>query len=276
MHDSVESQYQSSSPLEARIQLHKRYSTNSINWFEWYFNEMDLSEGDLILDVGCGTAEFWAMNAKKLPTDVRLILVDTSEGMIQAAKRNLHHTEINVEYLVGDLCSLPFRNEHFDVVMANHMLYHVPDDKRNEGLSELKRVLKKDGLLYASTNGDKHLSEITALIMHFHPLLNPETPELHTFSLQNGANQLETLFTDVDCHRYDCDLKVTDARPLVDYIQSMMSSAAEQLKNTTIGEEFEKYIHRLICEHGNLHITKEVGYFKALKQARTESLNIIE
>ncbi|WP_221567396.1 class I SAM-dependent methyltransferase [Alkalihalobacillus sp. TS-13] len=264
MHDSVESQYESNSPLEARIQLHQRFSTNSTNWFEWYFNEMDLSEGGIILDVGCGTAEFWVMNVKKLPADVRLVLVDASEGMIKTAKRNLHNTKINVEYLVSDLCSLPFKNEHFDVVMVNHMLYHVPDDKRNEGLSELKRVLKKDGLFYASTNGDKHLSEITDLIIEFDPLLNPETPELHSFSLQNGTQQLETLFTDVDCHLYDCDLKVTDARPLVDYVQSMMSSAAEQLKKTSTGE-FEKYIHRLIWAHGNIHITKEVGYFKALK-----------
>ena len=44
---------------------------------------------------------------------------------------------------------LPFANETFDVVLSNHVIEHVLDQKLH--LSEIYRVLKKDGLLYLAT-----------------------------------------------------------------------------------------------------------------------------
>lgn len=47
--------------------------------------------------------------------------------------------------------SIPFEEESFDVVIANHMLYHVPNI--NKALKEINRVLKSEGILFASTVG---------------------------------------------------------------------------------------------------------------------------
>ena len=42
-----------------------------------------------------------------------------------------------------DLCRLPFRSGVFDVVLCNHVLEHIPDDRR--AMQELCRVLKPGG-----------------------------------------------------------------------------------------------------------------------------------
>jgi len=61
----------------------------------------------------------------------------------------------NLEYITSDLespiadvkadiCDLPFKENEFDVVFCNHVLEHIPDDKK--AMQELYRVLKPGGL----------------------------------------------------------------------------------------------------------------------------------
>ena len=52
----------------------------------------------------------------------------------------------------------PFDDGAFDVVIANHMLYHVPAPQR--AVAEFARVLRPDGLLMAATNGPRHLRQL--------------------------------------------------------------------------------------------------------------------
>ena len=59
---------------------------------------------------------------------------------------------------VFDAQELPFPDDAFDVVVANHMLYHVPEPAR--AAAEIGRVLRPDGLLLAATNGPDHLDVI--------------------------------------------------------------------------------------------------------------------
>ena len=60
----------------------------------------------------------------------------------------------NLEYITSDLespiadvkadiCDLPFIDNEFDVIFCNHVLEHIPDDKK--AMQELFRVLKKGG-----------------------------------------------------------------------------------------------------------------------------------
>lgn len=44
----------------------------------------------------------------------------------------------------ADICDLPFNNDQFDIIFCNHVLEHIPDDKK--AMQELYRVLKKGGM----------------------------------------------------------------------------------------------------------------------------------
>ena len=71
---------------------------------------------------------------------LKLVLSDFSAGMVKVSKENCRHHD-NVEYQVIDIQDIPFGDETFDIVIANMMLYHVPDLHR--ALTEVRRVLKR-------------------------------------------------------------------------------------------------------------------------------------
>ena len=62
-----------------------------------------------------------------------------------------------------DAQDIPFEDDTFGCVVANHMLYHVPD--LDKGLAEIRRVLKPGGKLYAATNGEAHMLELEAFVV---------------------------------------------------------------------------------------------------------------
>ena len=43
----------------------------------------------------------------------------------------------------ADICSLPFEDDLFDIILCNHVLEHIPDDR--QAMSELFRVMKPGG-----------------------------------------------------------------------------------------------------------------------------------
>ncbi len=94
-----------------------------------------------ILDVGCGAGVF-------LSEAVRLghfaCGVDSSELMVQESKNVLMtYGYKNTVVINGDIEHLPIRDETFDVVLCIGVLSYLPTDDR--GLSELRRVVKKNG-----------------------------------------------------------------------------------------------------------------------------------
>ena len=94
------------------------------------------AKGERVLEVGCGTANVWRENAERVPSDVALVLTDLSPGMLGEARARLSGTPLAPEFREADAQSLPFADESFDLVVANHMLYHVPD--RARALAEIR------------------------------------------------------------------------------------------------------------------------------------------
>jgi SAM-dependent methyltransferase len=119
-------------------------------------------------------------------------------------------------YVVADACALPFADGSFDVVVANHMLYHVPD--RPSALAEIRRVLARGGVLHASTNGRGHLAELQALVPDW-----KFGAHVEAFGLETGPPQLEQFFADLRLQRFDDRLEVTEVGPVLAYIRSSSS-----------------------------------------------------
>jgi ubiquinone/menaquinone biosynthesis C-methylase UbiE len=63
--------------------------------------------------------------------------------MIRETRANLARLGHPFSFAQADAQALPFRDASFDAVIANHMLYHVPDISRS--LGEVRRVLKPSG-----------------------------------------------------------------------------------------------------------------------------------
>ena len=153
-----------------------------------------------------------------------------------------------------DAQALPFPDDGFDAVIANHMLYHVPD--RPRALAEIRRVLRPGGYFYAATNGARHMQELHALATGKSPA-EAEPLDRLAFSLENGAAQFAPHFANVALHRYDDALVVTEAEPLLDYLRSM--SARPDRDDAHVAAT----IADLLARDGAIRITKETGMFVA-------------
>lgn len=253
-------QYKDSSNLDARVEIHRRFSTNSYGWMNWVFDHiLALPVNAKILELGCGPAYLWKENVSRIPSAWDITLSDLSSGMLDSAWRNLVVTGRAYNFKEIDAQSIPFADETFDVVIANHMLYHVPD--RAKALAEIKRVLKTGGHFFATTVGDNHLQEITNWFRQIH---KSEVWDsfANLFTLENGLAQLQPFFPNVTVSRYEDNLHVTELEPLMAYFRSGVR--AGELADEEIAK-LEADLENELKEKGRIFITKDSGMFEAVK-----------
>lgn len=249
----VREQYRASDNLATRAALHERFSTAPRRWFDWYFDHLDVPANARVLEIGCGTGALWRENATRVPATWQITLTDFSPGMIATTRAAFS----NARFAVTDAQSLAFEPQWFDAVIANHMLYHVPDVAR--ALSEFKRVLRPRGKLFAATNGAAHLRELRALIGEVVGVAQPFLEG--QFNLENGAAYLAQQFANVRRFDYPDTLVVTEVAPLVAYAMSGVLRSPVQPAD---GEEkLRRRISAHLAREGAFRITKSTGLFVA-------------
>lgn len=252
-------QYRDSSKLDARAGIHRRFSTNPYGWFNWVFDALaQLPAESLILELGCGPAYLWHDCIHRIPAGWTIILSDLSQGMLDTAWRNLVVLGRAFKFEQMDAQSVPYGDETFDAVIANHMLYHVPE--RALALAEIRRVLKPGGRLFAGTCGQNHLRELNGWLARaghksFEAFSLP-------FTLENGLEQLAPFFSQVTLSRYPDDLQVTEIEPIMAYIRSMIrADMFSQDEIAVIRQQLEIELQ----EKGHIFIKKDSGLFEAVK-----------
>ena len=268
-------QYKNASNLEVRIQLHKDYSVNAQRWFPWIFQQMELKEGQKVLELGCGTGGLWTENMDKLPADIDVVLSDKSVGMIEDAKNSLlgcglkenkkresyQYNNSTFQFAVFDCEQIPYESKSFDLVIANHVLFYIED--RKKVYAEIKRVLKPGGMFICSTYGKNHMKEITRLVQDFDAEIVLSEKNLYDiFGLENGQEELEAVFTQVEKRLYDDYLLVDKAEPIVDYILSCHGNQHEHLSRRYL--EFKEFVRQKI-KNEPFRITKMAGIFVCRK-----------
>ncbi len=254
----LESQYKDASNLNARIDLHRLYSTNQYGWHRWIFDHFRVPEGGTIVELGCGPGLLWASNHQRIPEDWRITLTDFSAGMLEEARHRLGQERFTYE--VADAQKLPFADASFDVVIANHMLYHVPEIAL--ALQEIQRVLKPGGAFYASTVGRMHMREVHALTSKRWPDARERSlGQSLAFVLENGAEILTPYFSQLALTYYLNELRVPDAGPLVAFILSGRAGVGISPEDReALSELIEAEI---VAQGGLLKITTASGLFAA-------------
>ncbi len=245
-------QYKDGSNLSARIRLHQRFSTNRYGLMRWMFDHFQIPETASVLELGCGTGILWRSSVQ-VPPGWRVILTDMSDGMIRETRANLARLDRPFTFARADAQALPFRDASFDAVIANHMLYHVPDIPR--ALGEVRRVLRPSGFCYAATMGVANMREIDQLAARFFSL--PRMSEATArFGLESGEAYMRRVFGEVKLERYPDSLIVTEATPLMDYICSM------RVRSRITDEQIaamRRHVENEIAARGDIRISKDTG-----------------
>ena len=257
MEETLQKQYKSAKNINVRIELHQRFSQNTQGWFSWIYEKLNLTKGMNILETGCGNGQLWRDNYECLQKQVHVVLSDISSGMLRNAKEKLKERDDIFTYQCFDFNEIPYPDESFDVVIANHVLFYAKD--RSKTLMELKRVLKNGGRFYCSTYGKHHMKEIEMLAKEFDERIALSEVKLYDlFGLENGVMELSSVFPAVELFRYEDSLLVTDVEPLAEYIYSCHGNQMEYIMEHR--DLIEKFIHRKIGKKG-LRITKDAGLF---------------
>jgi SAM-dependent methyltransferase len=225
--DAVRQMYSTDEALRIRQATHDQYSEAKIDFAGWALGCVKWRGDEHILDVGCGPGRWVQLLHDKLP-NIRYYGLDLYPNML------LTHPALNC-VTVADAQRIPFADATFDVVMANHMLFHVPDVER--ALREFRRVLKPGGVVMATTNSVQNLPEVQALMRRAITLLVPpgttniRIPSQHTdlFTLESGTRLLARYFYAVV--RYDLPGKLVfpSVEPLLAYIESTRSVRESEL-----------------------------------------------
>jgi SAM-dependent methyltransferase len=249
----VKEQYCGSKNLDARIALHARFSTAPHDFHRWVFDHFNLHPQARVLELGCGNGALWGKNRDRIPTTWNLILSDNSVGMLSSTRC----VRVPAYLLQLDAQAIPFSDETYDAMVADHMLYCVPDLPR--AIAEICRVLRPDGKLYAATNGTEHMREYFQLVSA--SLRTEVSRPTYNFSLESGEEQLRRHFVYVERFDFDNALAVAETEPLVGY--AMSTSIGKQIKQHEC--EFRRMLAERIAREGAFRITKVAGMLVASK-----------
>lgn len=268
MEKSLKNQYQNASNISARINLHKLYSQNSKGWFPWIFEQCNIHSNMKILELGCGDGTLWKDNMDVIPDDIDITLSDISDGMLRDLKRTLgeSNTSTHFNFKLIDCQDIPFPDNSFDLIIANHLLFYCSDIEK--ACLEIHRVLKNGGTFICGTYGSDHMKEISELVRNYDERISLSGEVLFDiFGLQNGADILKVFFDDVEIRKYEDSLIVTEPQHLIDYILSCHGNQNHYLLERY--HDFCSYVQKLTNQ--GVHITKEAGIFVCSKKSKKSS-----
>ena len=252
--------YSDAEKLNARIAFWQLYGEPRDEAFGRFFDALVATENATILDIGCGPAHYWQWGLANdlVPPTWSMTLTDLSPGMIDEAKRNVAARPDDFTFEIADVCDLQFPDETFDVVTANYMLYHATSQEK--ALSEIARVLKPGGRLYAKTNSEEHIVEFLDLQSNF--LL--DKTQIQTiglshaaFTLENGNSFIEPHFAEVEVIHDRSICKATDPQIVIDYAHSMDAELDHDAITAFVNDEIER--------NGYFKVTRSSGMFIAQK-----------
>jgi SAM-dependent methyltransferase len=238
----VRRQYETDSNLAVRIRTHELYGVPRIDFAAWVLNHVDWRGDELVLDVGCGAGVYVRAARRRAGA---YIAADLSLGMLRALP------EQPVPSVNLDAQQLPIASGAVDVLLANHMLYHVPD--RDRALKEFVRALRPGGVLLAATNSESNMSEFATLRQEAAAaagvdLKAPPLPTL-TFTLENGAALLERYFSRVQRHDLPGALLFPQAQPVIDYLASSRERFEEQLPPEITWDDIARSLRAILERH---------------------------
>lgn len=262
-----EKQYKDPTNLNARIALHARYARAEVPLYPWLAGLVAWPDDGEVLEVGCGPGLWWEGIASLLP-HLRLTLTDLSDGMLDAAGEVVRQIA-SIELVATASCDardLPFSDDSFDVVVANHMLYHVPEPAR--AVAEFARVLRPDGILLAATNGPNHLDVITEITRQELGWSSADFVD-RRFGRSSGGAILETAFRKVTWHRHESTLVCDDPDAVVAYIRS--SATGQEASPDQLAALTNAVSARFESAGGVVQMSMDAGAFVARRPSRANA-----
>lgn len=254
----VEEQYRDDGNLAARQSIY----TFQRPVMDIWNGALDLAamRGDeTVLDIGCGNGMYLGVLRSRGHRGL-VCAADLSAGMLQSARSAAGVWPL----LVSDAQAIPFADDSFDVTLAMHMMYHVPD--RTLAIAELRRVLRPGGAALVVTNSEMHFQELDDLLVECAAAVTgitrlPARSHIN-FTMESGGAELGAVFSSVNAHDFVSRLVVDQVEPVLDYARSMsMFVADDEGQLDVVLRELERRVAASIAANGHFRVRTASGCF---------------
>ena len=256
--DYIEKQYADDGNLATRQSIYA-YQTPQLDLHNSSLDLAELRGDETVLEIGCGNGRYLAALHERGHRGI-VVGGDISEGMLRTAR-----PACEGRLVVGDAQALPFATASADVVLAMHMLYHVPD--RALGLTEIRRVLRPGGSALVLTNSERHFQELDDLLIEcanatVGAARVRSRTSLTLFKAETARAELEAAFAEVTEHAFASELFVDAVAPVVAYARSMGAFVVDddgELEAVIV--DLERRLAEIIATEGAFRVTTACACF---------------
>ena len=156
-----------------------------------------LQPGESVLDVGCGTGAVTIPAKLRVGRNGTAAGIDPSPEMITVARRKAEKSELEIDFRVGVIESLPFPDNTFDVATSSLMMHHLTDSLRISGLAEIWRTLKPGGRILIADmkrpTGSAFERFFTSIVLHHMHVIEFGIQDLPKLLTETGFEDVEQL-----------------------------------------------------------------------------------
>lgn len=110
-------------------------------------NQANIQPGQLVLDIGCGTATH-TVRVKQAQPKAIVHGLDIDPQVLQIAQQKIEKNNIELFLKQGSAIVLPYSDQGFDHIISSLLLHHLTDLDKQQMLHEAFRVLKPGGQLH--------------------------------------------------------------------------------------------------------------------------------
>lgn len=228
--------YLSKNHLNYQNKLDKKYGTNKISLSTWLFNQIDFSKIYRLIEIEARDKNLWLDKNINL-RNREIFLTNTSNEFLDDLRHDLGN-DFNYLLIKDELL---FKNNFFDALIINQTSSTI-----KLTIKDLKRVTKKDGLIYWLKPSKNNLYELNKLLTTFNPILS--------IIDYKDTNKIKSTYIKKTII-YQNKLLITKADDLIDYLLTCNIKNKDLLTSNL--NNFKKYLNTLIKENSHIVLTKE-------------------
>ena len=222
-------------PRDWDASTYDRVADPMARWGAAVVERLPLRGDERVLDAGCGSGRVTELLAERLP-EGRVVALDGSPSMVEAARERLARFGARIEYAVADLgAPLPIEGD-LDAVLSTATFHWVPD--HDALFANLAAVTRPGGWLVAQFGGAGNIAAIQRVLA---TIGDGWTGPVHFETVLATTRRLDAAgYVDVDCWLTDEPTRFEPGEPFDTYLRTVVLGA--HLERLPPGEH-DAFVH---------------------------------